>query len=83
MGRHFYDSLFIRHPDVRPLFPADMAGQQRKLEGALELVVRRLGDQETLVPLLEDLGRRHADYGVLPAHFEAVGHQLLEDPRVV
>ncbi len=78
IGRHFYDSLFIRHPGVRPLFPADMAGQQRKLEGALELVVRRLGDQETLVPLLEDLGRRHADYGVLPAHFEAVGHQLLE-----
>lgn len=77
IGRHFYESLFIRHPDVRPLFPADMAGQQRKLESALELVVRRLGDQETLVPLLEDLGRRHADYGVLPVHFEAVGHQLL------
>ena len=77
IGRHFYDGLFVRHPDVRPLFPADMAGQQRKLETAIELVVRRLGDQETLVPLLEDLGRRHADYGVLPEHFEAVGHQLL------
>lgn len=77
IGRHFYDSLFQSHPDVRPLFPDDMAGQQRKLETAIELVVRRLGDQETLVPLLEDLGRRHADYGVLPAHFEAVGHQLL------
>ncbi len=77
IGRHFYDSLFATHPEVRPLFPDDMAGQQRKLEGALELVVRRLGDQETLVPLLEDLGRRHADYGVSPAHFEAVGHQLL------
>jgi serine/threonine protein kinase/pimeloyl-ACP methyl ester carboxylesterase len=77
IGKHFYDSLFTSHPDVRSLFPADMQGQQRKLETAIELVVHRLGDQETLVPLLEDLGRRHADYGVLPAHFEAVGHQLL------
>jgi len=78
LGRHFYDALFVRHPEVRPLFPADMAGQQHKLETALELVVQRLGDQDTLVPLLEDLGRRHAGYGVLPEHFEAVGHQLLE-----
>lgn len=78
LGRRFYESLFARHPAVRPLFPADMEGQQRKLETALELVVHRLADQETLVPLLEDLGRRHADYGVLPAHFEVVGHQLLE-----
>jgi serine/threonine protein kinase/pimeloyl-ACP methyl ester carboxylesterase len=78
IGRHFYDSLFLRHPDLRPLFPPELAGQRRKLEGAIELVVHRLGDQEALVPLLEDLGRRHADYGVLPEHFEAVGHQLLE-----
>ena len=78
LGRRFYERLFARHPGVRPLFPADMAGQQRKLENALELVVHRLADQETLVPLLEDLGRRHAEYGVSPAHFEAVGHQLLE-----
>lgn len=77
LGRHFYDALFTRHPEVRPLFPPDMGGQQRKLETALELVVHRLGDQEMLVPLLEDLGRRHAEYGVLPAHFEVVGHQLL------
>jgi eukaryotic-like serine/threonine-protein kinase len=77
LGRRFYDSLFTNHPDLRPLFPAEMTGQQRKLEDALELVVHRLNSSETLVPLLEDLGRRHADYGVKPEHFETVGHQLL------
>lgn len=77
IGRHFYDALFTNHPELRPLFPAAMAGQQRKLEDALELVVHRLGASDSLVPLLEDLGRRHAEYGALPEHFEAVGQQLL------
>ncbi|MEZ4452114.1 MAG: alpha/beta fold hydrolase [Nannocystaceae bacterium] len=78
IGSHFYAGLFARHPELRPLFPADMSGQEAKLVGALELVVQRFGAREVLVPFLEDLGRRHADYGVVPAHFEAVGVQLLE-----
>ena len=77
LGRHFYDHLFASHPELRRLFPADMAGQQQKLEDALDLVVHRLAGRDTLVPILEDLGRRHADYGVLPEHFEAAGTQLL------
>ncbi len=83
LGRHFYDNLFARHPELRRLFPADMEGQQRKLEDALDLVVHRLAGRDTLVPILEDLGRRHADYGVLPEHFEAAGAQLLDTLRAL
>ncbi|MBK8259750.1 MAG: alpha/beta fold hydrolase [Nannocystis sp.] len=78
LGHHFYENLFIKHPEVRPLFPADMRGQQHKLEVSIELVIRRLGARDELIPLLEDLGRRHGGYGATAAHFEAVGAQLLE-----
>jgi serine/threonine protein kinase/pimeloyl-ACP methyl ester carboxylesterase len=78
LGQHFYENLFIKHPEVRPLFPADMRGQQHKLEVSIELVIRRLGARDELIPLLEDLGRRHGGYGATAAHFEAVGAQLLE-----
>jgi pimeloyl-ACP methyl ester carboxylesterase/hemoglobin-like flavoprotein len=77
LGRHFYAGLFAAHPELRALFPADMTAQQRKLEEALELVVQRLDASETLEPLLEGLGRRHAGYGARAEHFEAVGRQLL------
>ncbi|MCB9570323.1 MAG: alpha/beta fold hydrolase, partial [Myxococcales bacterium] len=77
LGAHFYDSLFASHPELRPLFPADMHGQQQKLVGALEVAVQNASRREALVPFLEDLGRRHVDYGVVPEHFEVAGHQLL------
>jgi serine/threonine protein kinase/pimeloyl-ACP methyl ester carboxylesterase/truncated hemoglobin YjbI len=72
-----YERLFADHPELRPLFPAEMAAQRRKLFGALAAVVDNLHHPERLLPLLEDLGRRHAAYGVRPEHFDAVGAALL------
>jgi serine/threonine protein kinase/pimeloyl-ACP methyl ester carboxylesterase len=73
-----YERLFTAHPALRSLFPAEMAAQRRKLWGALLAVVDNLQRPERLVPLLEDLGRRHAVYGVRPEHFDAVGAALLD-----
>jgi serine/threonine protein kinase/pimeloyl-ACP methyl ester carboxylesterase/truncated hemoglobin YjbI len=72
-----YERLFAEHPELRPLFPAEMAAQRRKLLGALVAVVDNLQCPERLVPLLEDLGRRHATYGVKPENFDAVGAALI------
>jgi pimeloyl-ACP methyl ester carboxylesterase/hemoglobin-like flavoprotein len=72
-----YDRLFASHPELRPLFPADMTAQRRKLLGALAAIVDNLQAPGRLVPLLEDLGRRHAAYGVQPDSFDAVGEALL------
>ena len=72
-----YTRLFERHPRLRPLFPTELGEQRRKLLGALQLVVDNLRKPERLEPLLEDLGRRHALYGVDPEHFDAVGEALL------
>jgi serine/threonine protein kinase/pimeloyl-ACP methyl ester carboxylesterase/hemoglobin-like flavoprotein len=72
-----YERLFASHPVLRPLFPAELAGQRRKLFGALVAVVDNLHHPERLVPLLEDLGRRHTAYGVKTENFDALGAALL------
>ena len=72
-----YDRLFASHPELRPLFRTDMVAQRRKLLGALVAIVDSLQAPERLIPLLEDLGRRHAAYGVRPDDFDAVGAALL------
>jgi pimeloyl-ACP methyl ester carboxylesterase/hemoglobin-like flavoprotein len=67
-----YGLLFERHPTLRGLFPQDFAAQREKLIGALQVAVENLRNEQRLVPLLKDLGRRHANLGVVPAHFAAL-----------
>ncbi|WP_193369900.1 globin family protein [Pelagibius marinus] len=74
----FYNRLFEIAPAAGGLFHAtDMARQRRALVEALTFVVDELGKPEALLPVLHDLGRRHAAYGLRDAHFEAVGAALL------
>jgi methyl-accepting chemotaxis protein len=75
---NFYARLFERHPEVRELFPEDMNEQEKKLAGALELVVRSARRPEKLSPTLARLGKAHTKLGAVPAHYEAVGKILLE-----
>jgi hemoglobin-like flavoprotein len=39
--------------------------------------VDRLDDLDSIVPAVEDLGRRHVGYGVQDGHYETVGAALL------
>ena len=74
----FYDRLFDIDPTTRPLFRAtDMAQQRKKLVQVLAVAVGGLDKLDTLMPTVEDLGRRHAGYGVKDAHYDAVGEALL------
>ena len=73
----FYARLFTIAPEVRPLFPEDLAEQKKKLIGMLATAVTNLHQVETILPAVEDLGRRHVGYGVTPAHYEPVGAALL------
>jgi len=74
----FYDTLFEENPTVRRMFPSDMKEQQKKLATTLKLAVEGASRLDKLVPALESLGEKHAAYGVIPAHFDAVGAALLE-----
>lgn len=74
----FYDRLFEIDPTTRRLFgEVDMTAQSNKLIATLNGVVQGLDHFDILLPTLEDLGRRHAGYGVTDAHYDAVGAALL------
>jgi hemoglobin-like flavoprotein len=73
----FYGRLFATAPEVRALFPEDMAEQKRKLMAMLGLAVANLDRPETVVPAVRDLGRRHVAYRVEAAHYAPVGAALL------
>ncbi len=71
-----YDKLFAADPSLRELFPDAIDEQRTKLAHALRVAVDGLRDPERLVPFLQDLGRRHAAYGIQPAHFDTLGAAL-------
>ena len=75
----FYDRLFSRYPEVRPLFEQTRMDEQRKkLIRSIVLIVRHVDNETFLVPYLEGLGRMHVAYGAQDAHYDAVGSCLLQ-----
>jgi hemoglobin-like flavoprotein len=75
----FYDRLFELDPAIARMFSAtDMAAQRRNLVQTLAVVVKSIDSLESILPAVEALGRRHAGYGVKPAHFATVGQALLD-----
>ena len=73
----FYRRLFELDPSLERMFRGDMTEQRRKLMQMLTAAVKGLDRLEQLVPVVEDLGRRHAGYGVADAHYDTVGAALL------
>lgn len=77
----FYGRLFELDPSLEPLFRGDIKEQGRKLMAMLGTVVGRLHRLGELVPAVEALGRRHAEYGVADAHYDTVAAALLDALR--
>lgn len=76
----FYAKLFELDPSLRSIFPMDekaMKGQKNKLRDMLVAAVKGLNNIDKLIPVLEDLGKRHVGYKVEPAHYDTVGAALL------
>lgn len=73
----FYNRLFELDPSLRRMFPADMAEQKHKLMLTLKFAVNSLSRLNELVPAVQDLGRRHAGYGVKNEHYNTVGAALI------
>ena len=73
----FYRRLFEIDPELRPMFRGDMAEQRKKLMQMITAAVKGLDRLEQLVPAVQDLGRRHAGYGVKVEHYRTVGEALL------
>jgi hemoglobin-like flavoprotein len=68
LAEKFYVHFFRLEPKVRPLFPETLLLQQAHFDAALAMIVRNLGELETLAPSLRDLGAQHLKWGAQP-HF--------------
>lgn len=73
----FYSKLFELDPELKSLFKGDMEEQGRKLMKIIGTAVNGLDKLDEIVPVVEDLGKRHVDYGVKDKDYNTVGTALL------
>lgn len=73
----FYERLFELNPSLKRLFRGDIREQGKKLMQVIDLAVNGLSRFEQLRPMIQDMGRRHAGYGVQDHHYGTVGAALL------
>ncbi|WP_454320977.1 globin domain-containing protein [Streptomyces phaeoluteigriseus] len=74
---YFYALLFVRHPDLRPLFPPAMDAQRDRLLKALLTAAEHIDNTPVLVDYVQNLGRGHRKYGTRAEHYPAVGECLI------
>jgi hemoglobin-like flavoprotein len=76
--RRFYDRLFEVAPAVEPMFAnVDMDRQRKALLNMLIVLRESLRDLDDIVPDLQALGAKHAEWGAQPEHYPVVGEVLL------
>jgi len=73
----FYERLFHLEPPLRKLFKSDLTEQGQKLMQMITVAVNGLPKFDTIVPVVEELGRRHVEYEVTEEMYETVGEALL------
>ncbi|HEV7976790.1 globin domain-containing protein [Amycolatopsis sp.] len=77
ISQFFYGMLFTLAPATRDFFPINMEVQRGRLVRALVHIVQMVDRPDDLAPFLNQLGRDHRKFGVIPQHYEAVGTALL------
>ena len=79
VARQFYKNLFEIDPTAASLFSGtDMDRQHTLLLKALCQVVENVDRPDLLIPVLQELGRRHVRYGVEERHYASVGAALIK-----
>lgn len=73
----FYGQLFAEAPATRQLFADDLEEQYGKIVDEISFLAGAADDLDTLVTHARDLGRRHAQYGVVEGHYAPVETALL------
>ena len=77
-GALFYDNLFSADPSLRHLFHGSIAQQGHRLMTMIGSALDLLDRPATLLPVLRQLGARHAGYGVKESHYATVGAALIK-----
>ena len=73
----FYLKLFELDPALRPLFTGDLEQQGALLVQMITASVRALDRLDALLPVVRELGARHAARGVQDPHYATVATALL------
>jgi nitric oxide dioxygenase len=74
----FYRRLFERQPQVRALFPSDMAKQREHLGASLAIIARNMIHVDILREPLMELGAQHVGFGARPEHYPIVRDAMLD-----
>lgn len=74
----FYARLFARGPELRSLFPADLAELRCKLRASLALLFSPATDSGTVAAELARLARLHEARGIRTEHYALAAECLVE-----
>ncbi|WP_432955915.1 globin domain-containing protein [Micromonospora haikouensis] len=74
----FYGRVFTHHPELRVMFPAELADQREKFADELQTIVAAIPDLDGFLDRARLLGARHGGYGVRAAHYRLFRDLLLE-----
>lgn len=77
LGLRFYERLFEKYPQVKPLFSTPPEEQHKKLMASVGATIASLNEPERMVPFLQAMGIRHLKYKTESAHYGAVGENLV------
>src|SRR5258708_22654124 len=79
LANHFYARLFLIDPNLRDMFPVQMAVQRSRLLGALVEPVQTVPNPSQVVPCFLSLALAQPTIRLLPGQFEA-GRSAPIDP---
>lgn len=77
----FYDRLFRAHPEMRPMFRDDIAGQGMKFMSTLAVIVDALTTPQTFSEEVTELAEGHAALGVKAKDYAPLGDALFDTFR--
>lgn len=74
---HFFATLFVRNPELRPIFPLTLGESGKRVFGALIRYAWSSEQPESAARWLGELGRDHRKYGVAERHYPLLRDALL------
>jgi len=78
VGKDFYQLLFERNPELKELFKVDMNEQALAFMRMVKTVVEGLNNPQIIIPAVQQLGKKHSEYGVEYKHYKDFGNCLIE-----
>ena len=67
---HFFATLFVRNPELRPMFPLTLGESRKWVFEALTRCAWSSDQPESLTRWLGELGRDHRKFGVTDRHYQ-------------